>query len=176
MTYDIYFLSPEQASDPAAFMQFLEAESLPSTPEGERRKTAVVEALMRLDPSLQAFTPDFDEIARAEGIKVEQARATFSLVQLAPPEDRDNGILVNVHASHVDFNVSYGYDADDADLVFSNMGSYAAAILAAGTFHIYDPQLDRVADSFASLHADGLKEYARVGEHMQGVIASMEGE
>ncbi len=176
MTYDLYFLSPEQASDPAAFMQFLEEEVLPSTPEGERRKTAVVEALMRLDPSLQAFTPDFDAVARAEGITVEQARLTHSLVQLTPPDDRDNGILVNVHASHVDFNVSYGYDADDAELVFSNMGSYAAAILQTGKYRLYDPQLERVADTFAEVHADGLKEYARVGEYLQGVMASLQEE
>jgi hypothetical protein len=176
MTYDLYFLSPEQASAPAAFMQRLEAPMPPGTPEGERRMTAVVEALMRLDPSLQAFMPDFDEIARAEGITVEQARLTHNLVQLAPPEDRDNGILVNVHEGYVDFNVSYGYDADDADLVFSNMGSYAAAILAAGKYRLYDPQLERVADSFAEVRADGLKEYARVGEYMQGVMASIQEE
>jgi hypothetical protein len=161
VSYDLYFLQAEHCADPASFLEQLEEGNPSSTPAADSRKQAVVEALRRTDPSLEPFSFDYDEIAKSLGISVDDARRAYSHVELNGPGD-SNGVQITVHSSHVSVTVAYWHGGSKAERVFSTIERYAAEIAAAGSYRIYDPQLERVVDGFGEIRADVLKAYAGV--------------
>lgn len=155
MSYDIYFVLAEHCADPASFLEQLEEGNPCSTPASDSRKQAVVDALRRMDPSLDPFSFDYDEIAKSLGISVEDARRAYSHVELNGPGD-GNGVQITVHGSHVGVTVAYWHAGSKAERIFSTVERYASEIAAAGGYRIYDPQLERVVDGFGEIRADVL--------------------
>jgi hypothetical protein len=147
VSYDLYFLRAEDSADPAAFLEQLEARQPAVAAESDARKHLVVEALRRMDPALEPFAFDYHEIAGALGISVDDARRAYSHVELNGPGD-GNGVQITVHGDHVTVTVAYWHGGSEAARVFSLIERYASEIAVAGHYRIYDPQLERVVDSF----------------------------
>lgn len=128
-----------------------------------------------MDPSLEPFLFDYEEIAKSLGTSVEEARRTHSHVELNGPGD-GNGVQITVHGDHVDVCIAYWHAGIEASRVFSLIERYASEITAAGQYRIYDPQLERVVDSFDEIRTDALDVYAGVVEKVPSMVASSENE
>ncbi|HKP62749.1 MAG TPA: hypothetical protein VJV78_38700 [Polyangiales bacterium] len=173
VSYDLYFLRVEDSADPQSFLEELGERPAASTFEDQARKQTVVDALRRVDPALEPFPFDYEEIAKALGTTVEEARQTHSHVELNGPDD-GNGVQITVYGDHVDVTIAYWHAGAEASRIFSLIERYASEIVASGEYRVYDPQLERVVDSFDEIRADALNLYAGVVEKVPSIVASSE--
>jgi hypothetical protein len=161
MSYDLYFLPTEHCADPARFLERSDETERAATPEDQARKQAIVAALRRADPALDPFVFDHDEIAKSLGISLEEARLSYGHVELNGRGD-GHGIQTTVFDDHVSLTVAYWHGGEESQRVFAIVERYSSEIIAASSYRIYDPQLERVVASFGELRADLLKAYAGV--------------
>ncbi len=167
MSYDFHLLRLAGGRDPSAeAREFLEstaeAEVLnpgPPDPAKEERKQALAAALRAADPRLEAFPFDYAEIARAEGIPEDEARARYRHIELNGP-DEGSGIQIELYDDSATVTVPYWHHGTEAEPVFAEIWRYLSVLEGDGGFRTYDPQLERVLD-LGRDRAAVLEAYAR---------------
>lgn len=171
MSYDLRLFRPRPGVDPleTAHEDEPEPPDTPPDPAKEAVKRSVAEALMALDPTLQVFHMAFDDIARVQGISVEEARERYRHIELNGPEDDEAGIQVTLYDDEATVTVPYWHRGEAAQKVFRKIWQYLEVIWRLCGYVVYDPQLDRVFDPPAELDA-AIAAYTGVSENLETIV------
>lgn len=114
----------------------------PVDPEKERRKRALVDALLAGCPELQGGEPDYAALARAENISEAEARDRFHWWTVAGPEE-GAGIEITLYDDYVSIDMPSraGTDQD-----WEDVWRYLEILVAKGGFVVWDPQAPDLVD------------------------------
>ena len=126
----------------------------PLDPENERRKRALVDALLADCPELEGGEPDYAALARAENISEEHARDRFHWWTLSGPEEgaRIEITLYDDYAS-VEIPSAAGTDED-----WKDVWRYLEILVRTGGFVVWDPEGSSLVDLAAGPFGDGTRE------------------
>lgn len=146
MSYDIYCykskLDRPDLEEAQSVMEIDEENELIADPE---TKLKIAKALIDYDPKLESFQFDYNEIARLQGINIDEAKETFNHIELNTPEG-ELATQITVFDNTVSITVPYWYSGDTAQEVFNNISQYAKIIRQTVGYFVYDPQTDKVYD------------------------------
>jgi hypothetical protein len=123
----------------------------PPDPGAERRKRALVEALLAECPELQGGEVDYASIARAFNISEDEARQRYRWWHLVGP-DEGAGIEITVYDSFVAIDMA---SAGGTDEDWEDIWHYLAILVREGGFVVWDPQGPNVVDVTAGPLGDG---------------------
>ena len=116
----------------------------PFNAAAEARKEALARALLTQNPALERFEVDIAEIARFEGVPLEEARRQNRQIELNEPAD-GFGTQIILYDDWADVSLYSGdRSAGEKDL-WIHVWRYLRVFAEAG-FFIYDPQGDEVVD------------------------------
>ena len=149
MSYDFYLFKPKTGVDPIETVDELFSEeseeinpALPQ-PEKEARKPSLADALIRLNPQLEVFPFDFQELARIDGISEDEAKIKYRHLELNGAEN-GNGIQITLNDVSTEITVPYWHSGEEAQKVFKEIWSYLELIENEAGFVTYDPQLEKI--------------------------------
>jgi hypothetical protein len=162
MSYDFRLFLPQSGVDALVTAQVEPRESGPPVPAKEARKRAIVEALMKADPALEVFQFGFDEIAKSQNIRVDEAKVRFRHLELNGPEDGP-GIQITLFDDDASLTVPYWHTDKKAKAVFAQIWEYLKVIQRVAGYQIYDPQMECIMDSESTLER-AAKCYERVSQ------------
>lgn len=133
----------------------------------ESRKIALVKALKKINPRLQAFDFDYGEIANLTATTIEEAKNKFSHIELNSSEG-DLAVQLIIYDNHVYINVPYWYQGEKATLLFEELSSYINVIRETAGYLVYDPQEGRAYDPVQN-SLDGLAKYLSISNHLDEI-------
>ncbi len=150
MSYGINLVRLPIGTDPQTIASASEAmdeetELNPGQPDpaSEEWKRQLVRTLQAINPLLEAFPFDFDELARTEHITEDEARRRFRHVELNG-SDQSTGIQITLFDSTATLTVPFWHHGEAAQRVWREIWSYLAVLAREGGLQAYDPQLERV--------------------------------
>jgi len=119
-------------------------------PDAERRKRALVEALLANCPELEGGAPDYAALARAGDISEAEARRRYRWWTVAGP-DEGAGIEITLYDSYVsiDMPASSGTEQD-----WEDVWQYLEVLVREGGYVVWDPQGPNVVDLEAGPFGD----------------------
>jgi hypothetical protein len=171
MSYDLYFLPPEHAADSSAAQAFLDnEEEAAQRPSNDVRQSQLADALRQENPALEIAAMDYAAIAGFESTTVDAARAKHNHIELNTPE---GGLRfqITLYPSSAAITIPYWYGGDEARALTSELERYAKILVLRGSYRIYDPQSDRVADNLEELRDDLLRHYGATIERIPEIVA-----
>ena len=123
----------------------------PRDAEIERRKRALVDALVAECSELEGAEPDYEALARAENISEEQARDRFRWWTVSTP-DEGAGIEITIYDDYisVDMPSAAGTDED-----WEDVWQYLEILVREGGFVVWDPQGTDLVDLAAGPFGGG---------------------
>src|ERR1700683_2558003 len=147
MSYDFRLFLPQPGVDPLVTAQedIDELNSGPPVPAKEARKHSIAAELMKANPALEGFAFEFDQLAKSEGISVEEAKARFRHIELNGSEN-GNGIQITLFDDEASLTVPYSHTGPQASAVFSEIWQYLGVIQKVAGYQVYDPQLGCIVD------------------------------
>ena len=125
----------------------------PRDPETDRRKRALVDALLAECRELSGGEPDYAELARAENITEEQARQRFDWWTVTGPEE-GAGIEITLYDDYVSVDMP---SAAGTDQDWSDVWRYLEILVSKGGFVVWDPQGSGLVDLAAGPFGDGTR-------------------
>ncbi len=136
----------------------------PLDPEKERRKRALVDALLADCPELEGGEPDYAALARAENITEEQARHESHWWTVAGPEE-GAGIEITLYDDYVSIDMpsKAGTDQD-----WKDVWRYLEILVSKGGFVVWDPQGPDLVDLAAGPFGDGKRSERRKAAKPRG--------
>ena len=108
----------------------------PPDPDSDRRKQALVDALLTGCPELRGGEPDYAALARAEKISEEQARERHRWWTLTGPEE-GAGIEITLYDDHVSVDLPSAAGTDED---WQDVWRYLEILVREGGFAVWDPQ------------------------------------
>ncbi len=146
MSYDIYcYKSRLDRPDLEEAQTAIEVDDETETISDPETKQKIVKALIEYNPRLESFDFDYQEIAKLQGISIDEAKKAFSHIELNTPEG-DLATQITIFDNNVSITVPYWYSGDKATEVFDKISNYAKIIRQAVGYFVYDPQTDKVFD------------------------------
>ena len=123
----------------------------PRDPEIERRKRALVDALLANCPELEGGEPDYAALARAENISEDEARQRHDWWTVTGPEE-GAGIEITLYDDYVSIDMPSraGTDQD-----WKDVWRYLEILVSKGGFVVWDPQAPDLVDVAAGPFGDG---------------------
>lgn len=123
----------------------------PRDRETDRRKRALVDALLAECRELSGGEPDYTQLARGENITEEQARQRFDWWTVTGPEE-GAGIEITLYDDYVSVDIpsTAGTDQDWRDV-----WRYLEILVSKGGFVVWDPQGSGLVDLAAGPFGDG---------------------
>ena len=124
----------------------------PSPPdaETERRKRAMVEALLEECPELEGGEVDHAALARTDGISEDEARQRYHWWHVTGPEE-GAGIQITLYDSYIDIDAS----RVETDQDWDDLWRYLEILVREGGFVVWDPQGPNVVDLASGPSGDG---------------------
>ena len=159
MSYDIYLLSPEDADEPESAVERLAEPAGPGDAAQEVRKKRLAEALVAENPALEIFEFDHQAIAAELKTTVEEARRTYSHIEVNAPK---TGIQITIFANAATVTVPYWHAGSAAEPVFAEIQRATALLASQGGYRIYDPQIEQVVDDLSDILDEVIWAYAGV--------------
>ncbi len=132
-------------------------------------KIKITQALLDFNPRLENFDFDFDEIAKLQGISVDEAKRQFSHIELNPPEG-DFAIQITVSDHDVWISFPYWYKGQELTEVFTRVHAYTTIINEVAGYYVYDPQTGRAFDPKVE-DFDGQAIYAKMTQKVDELKA-----
>jgi Domain of unknown function (DUF4304) len=123
----------------------------PLDPEKERRKRALVDALLADCPELKGGEPNYADLARAENISEEHARHSFHWWTVSGPEE-GAGIEITLYDDYVSIDIP---SAAGTDQDWKDVWRYLEILVAKGGFVVWDPQGPDLVDLAAGPFGEG---------------------
>jgi hypothetical protein len=147
MSYDIYcYRSQTGKPDLEEAQSILESEEEGNNSQAEPgSKEKIAKALIAFNPRLEIFVFDYEEIAKRQGITVEQAKEKHNHIELNTPEG-DLATQFYISDEYVGISIPYWYEGEQAREVFDNINSYTKVIRQTAGYFVYDPQTENVFD------------------------------
>ena len=124
----------------------------PPDPEIERRKGALVEALLEECPELEGGEVDHAALARGLGISEDESRQQHHWWQVVSPEE-GAAIQITLYDSYVDIDASRVSTDED----WEDLWQYLEILVREGGFVVWDPQGPNVVDLAAGPSGDGTR-------------------
>ncbi len=168
MSYDFRLFKRKAGEDPLVTAH-ADSDGLPTTPpdpQKEALKRRVADALIARNPRLEIFQFDYDAVAKARKITVEQARLQYRHFELNGPREGANGIQITLFDDEASVTVPFWHKGDKAADTFREIWSYLEIISREASYLIYDPQTDRVFDTSAGFD-EALARYTGVVSQIQ---------
>ena len=153
MSYD-FRLFKRRAGEDALVTARANSEGLPTTPPDQHKealKRRVADALIAHNAKLHIFRFDYDAVAKARRISVDEARLKYRHLELDGPEEDCNGIQITLFDDEASVTVPFWHEGDKAADTFREIWSYLEIISREADYLIYDPQIDRVIDPSAGV-------------------------
>jgi hypothetical protein len=128
-------------------MEAAEADRTTMPPDAvkEATKRRLADAIVSVDPELEAFPFRYAEIAESEGISEAEARLRYRHIELNGPEDGP-GIQITIEDDTATVTIPYWHVEIAARLAFQKIWVYLRVLSDAGSFSVFDPQLGRALD------------------------------
>jgi hypothetical protein len=123
----------------------------PRSADADRRKRALVDALLAECPELSASEPDYAALAEAEHITEQQARDRFRWWTVSTPED-GSGIEITLYDDHVSLDMP---SAAGTDQDWEDIWHYLEILVREGGFVVWDPQGSHLVDLASGPFGDG---------------------
>jgi hypothetical protein len=114
----------------------------PLDPTKERRKRALVDALLAECPELEGGEPDYAALARAEHITEEEARHRFHWWTVAVPAE-GSGIEITLYDDYVSVDIPSAAGTGED---WEDVGRYLEILVREGGFVVWDPQGPNLVD------------------------------
>ncbi len=127
-------------------------QSGPQDPNIERRKRALVDALLAQCAELRGGEPDYAELARAEQIAEDDARDRFRWSTVSGPEE-GAGIENTLYDDYVSVDMSSAGTDED----WEDVWRYLEILGREGRFVVWDPQAAGLVDLAAGPSGDGTR-------------------
>lgn len=156
MSYDLYQFKPEAGVDPFETVErlfFEESEEInpgPPRSEKEKRKRALADALIKLNPRFEIFPFGFSEIAEMEGIPEAEARVKYRHLELNGAED-GNGIQITLYDDSTSITVPYWHSGEKARETITEIWSYLALVEKEAGYVTFDPQIEKILNLSSDL-------------------------
>lgn len=146
MSYDIYCYKSKLGRPDLEEGQYaIEVDEETETHSDPATKLKIAKALTEYNPRLEIFDFDYHEIAKLQGITIDEAKKAFSHIELNTPEG-DLATQITIFDNTVSITVPYWYLGDEAREVFDKIYSYTKVIRQTAGYFVYAPQIDKVFD------------------------------
>ncbi|MFT3823972.1 MAG: hypothetical protein QM731_08625 [Chitinophagaceae bacterium] len=147
MSYDIYcyqsHLGKPDLEEALAAIEIIDEENRSAT--DPTIKVAIAKALKDYNPRLEQFEFDYEQIARLQGINIEEAKKNFNHIELNTPEG-DLATQITVFDNNVSINIPYWYTGEQSEKVFKQVAAYTKIIRQTAGYFVYDPQTESAYD------------------------------
>jgi len=158
MSYDLYcFKSKSGVPDLEEAQNAIEELGDENSILDDKLKEKLAKELRELNPKLERFIFDYNEIARLQNTTVDEARRSFNHIELTKAEG-ELAVQITIYNNNVSITVPFWYSGEKAKAVFNEVGDYTKLIGKATGFFVYDPQMEHVYDPHKS-EFTGLKIY-----------------
>lgn len=166
MSYDIYcYKSQLDRPDLEEAKNAIEVDGETEVNPDPETKLRIAKALIEYNPRLESFDFDYEEIAKLQGITVDEAKKAFSHIELNTPEC-DLATQITIFDNNVSIIVPYWYSGDKAREVFNKISEYAKIIRQTAGYFVYDPQIDKVFDPLSE-NIFGLDVYQNMTDQVE---------
>lgn len=143
MGYSISFIEQEECVDPV---------------EIAARKRRIVAAMKSVEPTIQAEEFDYEEMARAHEITIEEARREMEGADIDLIASGEvPGFAATVGDNFVTLGVYDDEDQGPTQRDLKALERYAEAIIQCTGYAVHDTQLDFTAPTFAEVRAHALR-------------------
>ena len=176
MTYDLYSYrhSTKTPSTEEAISVISSEEDSTFRDDKEAReiKEKIAGLILELNPKLERFQIDYEQVCKTQDISMEEARARLNHIELNPL-DGDLAVQLTIYWDHVCLTFPYWYAGPQQEAVFELALGYLRAIRKAEGFFAYDPQTD-VAFDPGELHFLDRSSYSRIINNLPQILAQGE--
>jgi hypothetical protein len=175
MSYDFHLFKPVEGAETletARVTLETETEELnPGLPDArkEQQKRQNAALLQMVNHTLEIFSFDYAEIARASGSSETDARTRFRHLELNGPKD-GNGIQITLADDTASITVPYWHTGDRAKPVLDEVWQYLLVLERRSGFLTYDPQLERVLRLDSDL-PEVVERYRAVADRLPEIAA-----
>jgi hypothetical protein len=165
MSYDLYcYKSQLGKPDLEEAQNAIEVEEDHEVEAEPEIKLNISKALMDYNQRLERFEFDYEEIARLQGISIEEAKGKFNHIELNTPED-DLATQITIFDNYVSITVPCWYAGNKAKDVFRKVTDYTKIIRQTAGYFVYDPQVENAYDPLTQ-DFDGLAIYQSMSEQV----------
>ena len=176
MSYDLYSYRPSTTTpsteEALATISSEEDSVFRDDDEARTTKEKIATALVELNPKLERFIIDFEQVCKSQNISMDEARTRLNHIELNPP-DGDLAVQLTVQWDHVCLTFPYWYSGVERDAVFGLALEYLRVIRRNEGFFAYDPQTDMAFDPDKVQVLDH-SAYSRIVENLPAIIAQGE--
>lgn len=152
MSYDIYcyksstgFPDLKEAEEIISFKENNKIENL-SEAEKNRMET-IAQALLKLNPKLERFSPNYAEIAKSQNISIDEAKLLKYEIEINSPLNSKFHTQIIIFKDNV--SISFGWNSPDK--IIDNVLKYTQTISKTSGYLVYDPQSNDVYDPLHSI-------------------------
>src|SRR4051812_24569603 len=128
MSYDLYCykskLGRPDVEEVQSAIEVDEGNEVEADPE---TKLKIARALIDHNPRLDSFEFDYNEIAKLQGMSVEDAKKKFDHIELNTPEG-DLATQITIFDNNVSITVPYWYSGNKSEEVFKKVKDYTKII------------------------------------------------
>ena len=170
MSYDIYcYKSKTGIPDVGEADSVIEADTdrWATKDRDAESKLAIVKALKKYNPRLEAFDFDYGEIANLTSSTIEEAKNKFNHIELNTREG-DISVQLTVYDNHVFITVPYWYKGEEANKLFQDLKAYIKIIRETAGYFVSDPQSGHTFDPVENAF-EGLAKYLSVSENIEEI-------
>ena len=135
----------------------------------EAAKRRVADLLIAHDPRLQETVFDYNEIAMLHRIRVEDAHERVRRVELSDIGPGGSGAQVTLYDDSAAVTIPFWHQGEAARQHLERVWRYIDILCSAGSYEVFDPQLDRTIDRNG--FEDVLASYESAMRRVSGVRA-----
>lgn len=144
MSYNLYCYRSRAGKPDAEEAKKVIEESETAPPQNNKLKEKIAGALVNYNSKLERFENNYEEIAKARGISVEEAKQRFQNIELNKP---DGNMVVQITIdNYVTIAVPYWYMGDKAMKIFREVDNYTKVVARTVGYFVYDPQSGKAYD------------------------------
>jgi hypothetical protein len=123
-----------------------QGKSMRSNRANDAWKQALVEALLRANPSLELFQYNYEKIAQHQGCTVAEAKAGVRAIHLNGPGS-GSGLKITLEDDRASIAIPLGHKKRKAKVVFEEIWQCLQTIAAETGYEIHDPQTGKAVRS-----------------------------
>jgi hypothetical protein len=173
VSYDFYLFRPSAEGDlmpqpkPHDLDHYEDFHPGPIDPAAEARNQAILQALRSANARLEQFIFDYEKLAEADRITVDDARCRYRHIELDSLEDDGPHIQLILWDVTATLTLPHRLHGETAQRVWTKAWGYLRIVERVGQYRTYDTELGRVLDldsDFGEVLAFYLRGSALLGE------------
>lgn len=143
MSYDLYcFRSSSGKLEAREAEEVISRHGVEISDSDRQAMEEIANDLLKFDPRLERFDPDFDLIAKNQSISVEEAKKSFDYIEINTPEEDAEDLQFSIGKDFACLSSGFGSTPEFNDRI----SEYVDVLCDKTGYFLYDPQGGSVTD------------------------------